>query len=167
MVSCRWWENYVSIQSPIGIIKRLGRVKRAMIQTRYFTYVFISTWKIVAFFVSVMVILRMQGQTVGHLFSMFGDAFGEHKIVIQAIRATGNAVPDLFEILPNGETEIVNADFNTPIHVTLMAILGGYFMYIFGECIIRKVSILCTYIFVYSGGLIFLLLLSYHRKVRL
>ncbi|XP_058798474.1 chitin synthase chs-2 [Phymastichus coffea] len=134
MVSCRWWENYVSVQSPIGIIKTLGRVKRDMIQTRYFTYMFISVWKIVAFFITLCVVLHVQGQTVGHLFSMFGAAFGEHKIIIQAIRPIdGGVVPDLFEILPNGETEIINADFHTPVHLLLFAIFGAYFMYIFGK----------------------------------
>ena len=46
MTSCGWWENYVSTQSPFGIIRALGRVKEDLKQTRYFTYMFLSMWKV-------------------------------------------------------------------------------------------------------------------------
>ena len=71
---------------------------------------------------------------------MFGTAFSEHKITVQAVRATGDGtIPDLFEILPNGDTEIVNADHMAPVYVGLLAFFGAYFMYIFGKyyCSIR------------------------------
>lgn len=158
LVSCRWWENYVTIQSPFskyyyttsrdpkilkvddnsqiffpGIVKTLGRVKRDLIQTRYFTYMFISIWKIFSFTISAMVILRMRGENIGHLFSMLGTAFGEHKITVQAVNTAGGTIPDLLEILPNGETEVVNAEFHTAGHLLLFAIIAAYFVYIFGK----------------------------------
>jgi hypothetical protein len=81
-----------------------------------------------------MVILHLKGQNVGHLFTMLGTAFGEHKITVQSVRpGAGGTIPDHLEILPNGETEIVNAVFHTPIYVLLLSIAGAYFMYIFGE----------------------------------
>lgn len=46
MTSCGWWENYVSTQSSFGIIRVLGRVKEDMRLTRYFTYMFLSMWKV-------------------------------------------------------------------------------------------------------------------------
>lgn len=46
MVSCGWWENYVSSQSPFGIIRSLGRVKEDLKNTRYFTYMFLALWKV-------------------------------------------------------------------------------------------------------------------------
>lgn len=46
MISCGWWENYVSSQSPISIVRALGRVKEDLKYTRYFAYIFLSTWKV-------------------------------------------------------------------------------------------------------------------------
>ncbi|XP_015519549.2 chitin synthase chs-2 isoform X2 [Neodiprion lecontei] len=134
LVSCSWWENYVSVQSHLGIIKTLGRVKEEMRLTRYFTYIFVSVWKIIAFFVSSVVILHNKGYTVGHLFTMFGSAFGDHKITVTEVSTTAaGATPDLLEILPNGETETITADFSTPIYVLLIQVFGSYFAYVFGK----------------------------------
>lgn len=111
----------------------LGSVKEDLRLTRYFTYMFMSVWKIVAFFISSLIILNARGETAGHLFSMFGNAFGEHKITVQGIRPTASGtITDLADILPNGETEIVPADLSTPIYVLLIQILAAYFAYIFG-----------------------------------
>lgn len=134
LVSCGWWENYVSIQSPIGIIKSLGRVKRDLRLTRYFTYMFVSLWKIIVFLISTLVILHIKNENIGHLFSMFGTAFSEHSITVTAIRqASAGIIPDLEDIIKTSETEIINADFNTPIYVLLLQIFCAYFAYIFGK----------------------------------
>ncbi|XP_015608863.1 chitin synthase chs-2 isoform X1 [Cephus cinctus] len=135
LVSCGWWENYVSMQSPIGIVRTLGKVKKELKLTRYFTYMFMSAWKIVAFLISTIVILHTKGENVGHLFSMFGSAFGDHKITVTAVQpgSLSGTMPDLSDILRNGETETVTAEFNTPIYVLLLQIFGAYFAYIFGK----------------------------------
>ncbi|XP_051174656.1 chitin synthase chs-2-like isoform X2 [Leptopilina boulardi] len=134
MVSCGWWENYVSVRSPISIVRVLGRVKKELRVTRYFTYVFVSIWKVIAFFITSLLILQAQGQNVGHLFSMMGTAFSEHKIIVHAVRQAGSErITDLSEIIRIGETEIVNADYNTPIYVLLLQIFGAYFAYVFGK----------------------------------
>ncbi|KYN19377.1 Chitin synthase 8 [Trachymyrmex cornetzi] len=134
LVSCGWWENYVSMQSRIGLIRSFGRVKKEMRLTRYFTYILVSVWKIVAFFVSSILILHIKGDNVGHLFSMLSSAFGDHKITVTSIKSinSGN-LPDLSEILTGDITEVVNADFNTPIYVLLLQIAGAYFAYVFGK----------------------------------
>ncbi|XP_048509220.1 chitin synthase chs-2 isoform X4 [Athalia rosae] len=134
-VSCGWWENYVSIQSPIGIIKSLGRVKEEMKMTRYFTYSFVALWKIIAFFMSSLIVLQAKGNTVSHLFTMFGSAFGEHTITITEVQSTigGGTIPDLSDVLPNGETETINVNSNTPIYVLLIQIFCAYFAYVFGK----------------------------------
>ncbi|XP_018307118.1 uncharacterized protein kkv isoform X1 [Mycetomoellerius zeteki] len=134
LVSCGWWENYVSMQSRIGLIRSLGRVKKEMQLTRYFTYMLVSVWKIVAFFISSILILHIKGETIGHLFSMLSSAFGDHKITVTSIKSinSGN-LPDLSEILTGDITEVVNADFNTPIYVLLLQITGAYFAYVFGK----------------------------------
>ncbi|EGI66236.1 Chitin synthase 8 [Acromyrmex echinatior] len=134
LVSCGWWENYVSIQSRIGLIRSLGRVKKEMRLTRYFTYMLVSVWKIMAFFISSILILHIKGDNVGHLFSMLSSAFGDHKITVTSIKSINSgSLPDLSEILTGDITEVVNADFNTPIYVLLLQIVGAYFAYVFGK----------------------------------
>ncbi|XP_018343299.1 PREDICTED: uncharacterized protein LOC108749229 isoform X2 [Trachymyrmex septentrionalis] len=134
LVSCGWWENYVSMQSRIGLIRSLGRVKKEMRLTRYFTYMLVSVWKIMAFFISSILILHIKGDNVGHLFSMLSSAFGDHKITVTSIKSINSgSLPDLSEILTGDITEVVNADFNTPIYVLLLQIAGAYFAYVFGK----------------------------------
>ncbi|XP_012526631.1 chitin synthase chs-2 [Monomorium pharaonis] len=133
LVSCGWWENYVSTQSRIGLIRSLGRVKKEMRLTRYFTYMLVSVWKIVGFFISTTLILHLKGDNVGNLFTMFSSAFGDHKITVTSIKPFSANLPDLAEILTGNITEVVNADFNTPIYVLLLQIAGAYFAYIFGK----------------------------------
>ncbi|XP_015109436.1 chitin synthase chs-2 isoform X1 [Diachasma alloeum] len=134
LVSCGWWENYVSMQSPIGLVRTLSRVKKDLRLTRYFTYLFVSVWKIIAFFISSLIILHSRGETVGHLFTMFGSAFGEHKITVTAVRQNAlGTIPDISDFLPNGETETVDADLNSAIYVLLIQIFASYIAYIFGK----------------------------------
>ncbi|CAL1678462.1 unnamed protein product [Lasius platythorax] len=133
LVSCGWWENYVSTQSRIGLIRTLGRVKKEMRLTRYFTYMLVSIWKIVAFFISTILILYMKGENVGHLFTMLSSAFGEHKITVTSVKTIAGNLPDLSEIVTGDITEVVNADFSTPIYVLLLQIAGSYFAYVFGK----------------------------------
>ncbi|XP_076547550.1 hyaluronan synthase-like protein kkv isoform X4 [Osmia lignaria lignaria] len=131
LVSCGWWENYVSIQSPIGFVKSLGRVKKELRLTRYFTYLFMSIWKILAFFISTVLILYMKGETVGHLFSMLSDAFGKHKI--EASQVVSSRITDIAEILETSDKIPIDADVHTPIFVLLLQIFGAYFAYVFGK----------------------------------
>ncbi|XP_043674130.1 chitin synthase chs-2 isoform X1 [Vespula pensylvanica] len=132
LVSCGWWENYVSMQSSIGFVSMLGRVKRELRLTRYFTYMFVSFWKIIAFFISVLTILYMRGENIGHLFTMFPTAFGQHKIIVHTVVQSNGTFSDLKDVLLNSDTDI-DADFSTPIYVLLLQIFSAYFAYIFGK----------------------------------
>ncbi|KAK0162543.1 hypothetical protein PV327_006311 [Microctonus hyperodae] len=134
LVSCGWWENYVTIQSPIGFIRTLGRVKKDLQLTRYFTYMFMSIWKVIGFFISTLIILHMKGENIGHLFTMFGTAFSDHKMTVVSVnQAVTGAIPDLADILRNGETETITANISTALYVLLLQIFGAYFTYIFGK----------------------------------
>lgn len=67
---------------------------------------------------------------------MFSSAFGDHKLTVTSIKSiTSGTVPDLAEILTGDTTEIINADFTTPIYVLLLQIFGAYFAYVFGKYI--------------------------------
>ncbi|EZA54859.1 Chitin synthase [Ooceraea biroi] len=133
-ISCGWWENYVSTQSRIALIRSLGRVKKEMRLTRYFTYMLMSIWKIVAFFISTILILHIKGENVGHLFTMLSSAFGEHKITVTSNKSvTIGTLADVPGILTGDITEVFNAESNTPIFILLLQIASAYFAYVFGK----------------------------------
>ncbi|XP_034230764.1 chitin synthase chs-2 isoform X3 [Thrips palmi] len=133
--SCGWWENYVNKQSHIGIIKSMGRVKERMKRTRYFTYLFVSVWKMVVFFLMMLVITFFNQQSVANLFSLLPTSFGERKIVVTEVRSLGVTTPvDLLaEFNPTGDTESENAMHKTAVAVCVIQILAAYFCYIFGK----------------------------------
>lgn len=134
LVSCGWWENYVSTQSPIGFVRSLGKIKQEMQLTRYFTYMFMSVWKIIVFFTSTILILYIKGETVGHLFSMFGDAFGNHTIVVRSMYDVTGRTTDIADIVDIDDNKIaIPANVKSPIYVLLLQIFSAYFMYIFGK----------------------------------
>lgn len=117
-----------------GLIRSMGRVKKEMRLTRYFTYMLVSVWKIVAFFISSLLILYLKGENIGHLFTMLGSAFGEHKIKVTSIKSiTANSLPDLSEIITGDITEIISSDPRTAVYTLLLQIFGAYLAYIFGK----------------------------------
>lgn len=119
----------------------MGRVKKELRLTRYFTYLFISVWKIIAFFISSLVIFHLKGQNIGHFFTMFGSAFREQKITVTGVRqSVVGAIPDLSEILPTGDTETINSDLNSIVYVLLIQIVGSYFTYIVGKYLPKQCS---------------------------
>jgi len=50
---------------------------------RYFTYIFISLWKILVTLIVMMVVWHLNNQSVANLFNNFTEAFSPHKVPIQ------------------------------------------------------------------------------------
>lgn len=98
LTSCGWWENYVCTQSSLGIVRAMGRVKEELLVTRYFTCLFMSIWKLLLFFGSLMMILLIQGDDPANLFNLFGVGFGPHKIIVEEVSPIlSQSLPDLVE----------------------------------------------------------------------
>lgn len=74
----------------------------------------------------------MRGENIGHLFTMFPTAFGQHKIIVHTVVQSNGTFSDLKDVLLNSDTDI-DADFSTPIYVLLLQIFSAYFAYIFGK----------------------------------
>ncbi|KAK7872105.1 hypothetical protein R5R35_005181 [Gryllus longicercus] len=138
LVSCGWWENYVSgtKDSTLAIGKSLKKVADRLKEARYFTYTFISIWKMICFFCSVLLIVLIQGQeSVGDFFALLPDAFGAHKIEINEVKRiehSGGTSVDL-QPVPNDDTEAIDAWSSTVVYVLLIQILSAYICYIFGK----------------------------------
>ncbi|XP_074029888.1 hyaluronan synthase-like protein kkv isoform X2 [Leptinotarsa decemlineata] len=135
MISVGWWENYISKHSPLPFIKRLGKIKENFDQTRYFTYMFISTWKILCFLICIMFILLVREGEMGFFFTEFSEGFGAHPITILEIKPVlgGTSLPDISEILPTGDDTVVQSSDITPIYVLMINVLASYLTYIFGK----------------------------------
>lgn len=134
-ISCGWWENYVSKHSVLGFMRPLWKVKERLKKTRYFTYIFMSTWKIICFFILTLAARLYNGENVYHFFTLFHRGFSAHKIRITEIRPTfGTAsLPDLADVVPTGEIVDIDAEYNTAIYVLLIQIVAAYLCYIFGK----------------------------------
>lgn len=132
MTSCGWWENYVSPQSPFGFVRGLGRIKEDLRYTRYFVYFFMSIWKVMFFFCSILVVLWFNGEDPAIFFSLFGAGLAPHKIIVEEVTNLNQVLPDLQHI-QNGDTEDINAAYNTVIYVLIIQVLAAYFCYIFGK----------------------------------
>ncbi|XP_063901353.1 chitin synthase chs-2 isoform X2 [Zophobas morio] len=135
LVSLGWWENYISKHSPIPFIKKLGRIKDKLEHSRYFTYMFISVWKCLLFFLSVLFIILIKEGEVAFFFTQFSEGFGAHQIQVIEIKPIpgGTSLPDNSEIIPTGDDVIIQANDMTVLYVLLINIFASYFAYIFGK----------------------------------
>lgn len=86
LISLGWWENYISKHSPLPFIKKLGKMKEGFDQTRYFTYMFISLWKIICFFITMLFVILAREGEVGFFFSDFAEGFDSHPITIVEVK---------------------------------------------------------------------------------
>ncbi|KAB0798176.1 hypothetical protein PPYR_09169 [Photinus pyralis] len=135
LVSLGWWENYICANSPIPFIKKLGKIKQQMSATRYFTHIFISIWKCLCFFLSVIIITLIKEGEVGFFFTDFSSGFSSHPITILEIKQTvgGTSLADVADIIPTGDDTVISSDSATAIYVLLISIVSSYFCYIFGK----------------------------------
>ncbi|XP_073941849.1 hyaluronan synthase-like protein kkv isoform X5 [Choristoneura fumiferana] len=134
-ISLGWWENYVTRQSPIGIIKSLGRLKEELSLARYYIYRFMSVWKIVLFLLCILLSIWVDGDDPAMFFQLFNEGFGPHNIVVEEIQIQtgGTTIPDLVNATLTGDSVEVAAVYKSAFYVLLIQIFAAYFCYIFGK----------------------------------
>ncbi|XP_013133727.1 PREDICTED: uncharacterized protein LOC106099671 isoform X2 [Papilio polytes] len=134
-ISLGWWENYVTRQSPIGIIKILGRMKEELNASRYYTYRFMSLWKILLFLMCILFCIWMDGDEPAMFFQLFNPGFGPHNIVVEEIQLQlgGTTIPDLVNATLTGDSVEVAAAHKSAFYVMLIQMFAAYFCYIFGK----------------------------------
>ncbi|XP_063242061.1 chitin synthase chs-2 isoform X2 [Bacillus rossius redtenbacheri] len=137
LVSCGWWENYVLIprDSHADFWRKLRKFSQRLKATRYFTYIFISLWKLVCFFCCVLLILFVKDESLPNFFSQFNTAFSQHTIVVTEIKpiVAGVGLPDLSDITRTGDTVEMESWGNTPAYVLIIQIAAAYLCYVFGK----------------------------------
>ncbi|CAG9769089.1 unnamed protein product [Ceutorhynchus assimilis] len=135
LISLGWWENYISKHSPLPFIKKIGKMKESFDSTRYFTYMFMSIWKILCFFLTILFVLLVKEGEVAFFFTEFSESFSSHPIRVVEIKPTlgGTVLPDIAEIISVGDDRIISSNDWSPIYVLLISISASYLVYIFGK----------------------------------
>ncbi|XP_045459045.1 chitin synthase chs-2 isoform X1 [Melitaea cinxia] len=134
-ISLGWWENYVNRQSPIGIIKSLARLKEELNHTRYYTYRFMSLWKILLFLMCILLGIWIEGDDPAMFFQLFNPGFGPHNIVVEEVQIQlgSTTIPDLANATLTGDSVEVAAVYKSAFYVLLIQIFAAYLCYIFGK----------------------------------
>lgn len=82
LASFGWWENFVHRNSSFSVVKRLASIKSGLNKTRYFTYMFVSMWKIALMFATMLAVRYMIDGQIRPMFSNFKLAFSQHQILV-------------------------------------------------------------------------------------
>ncbi|XP_065090221.1 chitin synthase chs-2-like [Ochlerotatus camptorhynchus] len=131
LVSCHWWENYLSLKSYFRPFAALATIREKLTESRYFTYLFISPFKILLFMGAGV---YLSGQTVSDFFTMFSPGWGNHTIVVREMEAILNEkFPDLSSITSDLEVLEIFPDKNAVLWITVMHVICSYFCYIFSK----------------------------------
>ena len=117
----------------LGFIRNLGNMRKNLAASRYFTYVFISLWKMLVFFATMLFSIWIIGHNVGNTFSKFTSSFGDHQINVTEIRPPLQNGPDI----PGGSflEEVIKEKSAAYIvrQTLLIQILAAYVCYIFAK----------------------------------
>ena len=131
LISFQWWENFVDPSSEVGLVKSLVKVKEELAKTRYFTYVFVSTWKIVLT-LGLMVLIEYindSSEAVTATFTHFVDAFKNRKIKI--IRDKSGL--EYSSLLDSDTYEMTVSDAYLPVWILLIQVCTTYLCYAVGK----------------------------------
>lgn len=77
--------GYKSFVYFLGIIKSLARLKEELNHTRYYTYRFMSLWKILLFLMCILLGIWIEGDDPAMFFQLFNPGFGPHNIVVEEV----------------------------------------------------------------------------------
>ena len=114
-------------------MKFLGKVKERLKYTRYFTYIFVSVWKVLVFFATMVVLELYIVGKIDNIFVMFTSAFGEHKINITTSESTRTTAQDFPGTGKFIEIEHIPAFPNTPINVFVIQSFASFFCFALGK----------------------------------
>lgn len=117
----------------LGPIRALGKLRKNLVITRYFTYIFLSIWKMIVFFNFMILSVWLTHGNVSNLFSKASDSFATHRINVTEIRAPESGVlPDipgsglLVDVIPERSNQYAVQ------YALFIQIMAAYICYIFG-----------------------------------
>ena len=81
-------------------------MKEKMKATRYFTYIFVSVWKVLAFFSTMLLVELFTVGKIDNIFTLFQSGFGQHSINITERTNAGKQT--LLDIPFGGNFDIID-----------------------------------------------------------
>ena len=119
--------NNALFRSMLAPIKELGRIKDRLKKTRYFVYSFVSFWKMILFFGSMLLFLHLRGNPIGPLFSDFHKAWASHPINITRIvhRDPYHSLPDIEDVSKLEEIIQIRSNGDAPFYVLLIQVISA------------------------------------------
>lgn len=135
LISIGWWENFTPKSYSINFInsamKWLCRSNKAFVNDRYFVYIFVSLWKCILFFISVLILFWAREDRVEFLFNNFELAFSEHYVNVTEILPLigGMEGPNFEEAIQSGPGTQILTNSMTPWYLLLINALTTYVCY--------------------------------------
>ncbi|PSN55453.1 hypothetical protein C0J52_05692 [Blattella germanica] len=80
-ISCGWWENFYVTRHHSTMDKFLKRLQN----TRYYSFMFLSLWKMLCMFVTMIVVFNIEYGDVYRLFDLFGTTYSQRDIIVQEV----------------------------------------------------------------------------------
>lgn len=134
LISLGWWENYVSKKSAFPFVRNLAAVKDDLHRSRYFTFIFISCWKVLVIFTGMLFSRYLVDGSVSYLFTQFKSAFSVHKILIVRDRSD-LSILSTHDHNVGIEGEWIEMDSNsaTPLLILTTQIVSTWLCYVVGK----------------------------------
>ncbi|ODN00837.1 Chitin synthase 1 [Orchesella cincta] len=135
LISFGWWENFVEPTSPFIYIQKLGKMKTRLRRTRYFTYTFISLWKMAVFLAILVVGTKINEDSWSVAFNRFHQGFDTHNITVEEKRPpidTSSNPETNVEYLKPGSFFEENVD-SAVLWTMGVQMFAAYICYIFGK----------------------------------
>lgn len=132
LISCGWWENYFTATKKPAIQKFLQGLKTS----RYYTFLFVSVWKIVCFFLIMLLVTYIQYDkdiAVANLFDLFEATFSDRNITITEVSSVSSSLINNLEVEDIGQPPVLDATHFSALWVLLIHALGSYICYITGK----------------------------------
>lgn len=80
-------------------MRYMSAIKDRAKKWRYFTYIFISLWKMLITLIVMMVVWHLKDQSVANLFNNFTEAFSPHTIPVQEASIFQHAIKSVFILI--------------------------------------------------------------------
>lgn len=130
-ISCHWWENWVTSDSPWEPIQYLAYIKDKCHQSRYKIYVIVAPCKIFLFLSFASMITST---SFYDFFAGFDGSFSNHTIFIEEIKASfSERLPDLSDITNEPYRTSVSGNSTAIWWIFFLHAISSYICYIFGK----------------------------------
>lgn len=128
-ISVGWWENFFLTTKDSAMSKFLQRLRT----TRHYTFMYVSLWKILVLFCTMLAIYFYEFNSVAGLFDLFTASFSPREIDVTIVKAYNDSRIPSLDALTLEDRVPMPASYNSALWVLLIHVLGSYFAYITGK----------------------------------